>query len=185
MSDCQALQICVGAAGVGPLLDVPHWYAIRTRSRHEKMVAEQLEKQGIESFLPLVKSTRKWSDRTKEVALPMFSGYTFARLLFFSPDRLRVLQTHGVASFVGVRGVGIPVPEGQIENVKTVLVNQIPTQDHPFLRIGQRVRIGGGALNGIEGILSARKGGRTLIISVEPIHRSLSICIDGYRIEPI
>jgi transcription termination/antitermination protein NusG len=185
MSSGQVLQIDLGVVGVKPLLDVPHWYAIRTRSRHEKMVAEQLEKQSIESFLPLVKRSHKWSDRTKEVALPMFSGYTFARLLFSSPDRLRVLQTHGVAGFVGVRGVGIPVPEGQIENVKTVLVNQVPTQDHPFLQIGQRVRIGGGALDGVEGIFSSWKGGRTLIISVEPIHRSLSICIDGYRIEPI
>jgi transcription antitermination factor NusG len=174
-----------GSVGMGALLDIPQWFAIRTRSRHEKMVGEQLERQRIESFLPLVKRTHHWSDRRKEVELPLFSGYAFARLVLSSPDRLRVLKTHGVAGFVGVRGLGIPVPESQIECLKILLANQIAVKDHPFLQIGQRVRIWGGALDGIEGILVSRKSDRNLIISVEPIHRSLSICIDGYRIEPI
>ena len=185
MSTGQAFQADFGVVGTGPLLEMPQWYAIRTRSRHEKMVAEQLEKQSIEGFLPLVKRTRKWSDRTKEVELPLFSGYTFVRMALCSPDRLRVLRTHGVAGFVGVRGIGIPVPDGQIENLKILLLNQIPMKDQPFLQIGQRVRISGGALDGIEGMLAARKGERTLVISVESIQRSLSICVDGYRVEPI
>ncbi|MGC2171200.1 MAG: UpxY family transcription antiterminator [Candidatus Sulfotelmatobacter sp.] len=173
------------AVGTGSLPETPQWYAIRTRSRHEKMVAEQLERQGIEGFLPLAKRTHKWSDRMKEVGLPLFSGYTFVRLLLGSPDRVRVLRTHGVAGFVGVRGVGIPVPEKQIENLKTLLLNQIAMKDHAFLPIGQRVRIRGGALDGIEGVLAAQKGDRTLVISIEPIHRSLSLCLDGYEVEPI
>jgi len=184
MSSGQTVLMEFGAVGEGPLIETPQWYAIRTRSRHEKIVAEQLENQSIESFLPLVKRTHKWSDRTKEVELPLFAGYNFVRLALSSPDRLRVLKTHGVAGFVGVRGVGIPIPEAQIESLKTVLVKQIPFQDYPFLQVGQRVRIRGGALDGIEGIL-AQKGDRTLVISVEPIYRSLSICVDGYRFEPI
>jgi transcriptional antiterminator NusG len=184
MSSGQALQMDFGAVGAGPLLEAPQWFAIRTRSRHEKMVADRLQGQKIESFLPLVKTTHKWSDRKKQVELPLFSGYSFARLVLCSPDRLRVLQTHGVAGFVGVRGIGIPVPEGQIENLKTLLGNEIPMRDHPFLQIGQRIRIKGGALDGIQGILSAQDD-RHLVISVEPIHRSLSVCIDGYRFEPI
>jgi transcription antitermination factor NusG len=184
MGSGQTLQMDFGAVGAGMLLETPQWYAIRTRSRHEKMVTEQLEKQSIESFLPLVKRTHKWSDRTKEVALPLFAGYNFVRLTLCSPDRLRVLKTHGVAGFVGVRGIGIPIPEAQIESLKTVVVKQIPFQDYPFLQVGQRVRIRGGALDGVEGIL-AQKGERNLVISVEPIHRSLSICVDGYRFEPI
>ena len=183
MSSSQALQIDLGAVGVRPLLDVPQWYAIRTRSRHEKMVAEQLEKQSIESFLPLVKRTRKWSDRTKEVALPLFSGYTFARLLFFSPDRLRVLQTHGVAGFVGVNGVGTTIPESQIQDIRTLLASKVPFEEHPFLRVGQRVRIRGGCLDGVEGVLAAHNGDKSLMISLEPIQRSLSIRIQGYALE--
>jgi transcription antitermination factor NusG len=184
MSSGQTVQMDFGAVGDGLLLQTPQWYAIRTRSRHEKIVAEQLEKQNIESFLPLLKRTHKWSDRRKEVELPLFAGYNFVRLTLCSPDRVRVLKTHGVAGFVGVRGIGIPIPEAQIESLKTVLVKQIPFQEYPFLQVGQRVRIRGGALDGVEGIL-AQKGDRALVISVEPIHRSLSICVDGYRFEPI
>jgi transcription antitermination factor NusG len=184
MNSGQALPMGLGAVELDPLPEVPQWYAIRTRSRHEKMVAEQLEKQGIESFLPLVRKTHKWSDRRKEVELPLFSGYSFARLALCSPDRVRVLQTHGVAGFVGVRGAGIPVPDVQIESLRTLQANQIPMQDRPFLQVGQRVRIRGGALDGIEGILAAQDS-RNLIISVEPIHRSLSVCVEGYRVEPI
>ncbi|MGC2611261.1 MAG: UpxY family transcription antiterminator, partial [Candidatus Sulfotelmatobacter sp.] len=183
MNTGQAPQTGLDVIQEIPFLDVPQWYAIRTRSRHEKIVADQLERQSIESFLPLVKSTRKWSDRKKEVELPLFSGYSFARLAFYSPDRLRVLRTHGVAGFVAMRGVGIPVPEGQIESLRTLLANKIPMIDRPFLQVGQWVRIRGGALDGIEGILAAQDD-RNLVISVEPIHRSLSVCIDGYRFEP-
>jgi transcriptional antiterminator NusG len=185
MSSVQAIQMDFNPVRADAMLDPLQWYAIRTRSRHEKMVAEQLESHGIESFLPLVKRTHKWSDRTKEVELPLFAGYNFVRLALCSPDRLRVLKTHGVAGFVGVRGAGIPIPDAQIENLKTVLLSQIPFNDCPFLSIGQRVRIRGGALDGIEGILEAQKGDRTLVISVEPIHRSLSISVDGYCVEPI
>ena len=184
MSSGPAPQIDFGAVGEGFLVETPQWYAIRTRSRHEKLVAAELEKQSIESFLPLVKRTHKWSDRTKEVELPLFSGYSFARLTLRSPDRLRVLKTHGVAGFVGVRGLGIPIPEGQIESLKTVLIERVPFADYPFLQVGQRVRIRGGALDGIEGIL-AQKGDRKLVISVEPIQRSLAISVDGYRFEPV
>ncbi|SRR6266567_2090379 len=184
MSSGQAVEMDFGAVGAESLLGTPQWYAIRTRSRHEKIVTEQLGNQSIESFLPLVKQTHKWSDRTKEVEMPLFAGYNFVRLRLNSPDRLRVLKTHGVAGFVGVRGVGIPIPEAQMESLKTVLLQQIPFQDYPYLQVGQRVRIRGGALDGVEGIL-AQKGDRTLVISVEPIHRSLSICVDGYRFEPI
>jgi transcription antitermination factor NusG len=184
MSGGQALQVDSGAVRDEGLLETVQWYAIRTRSRHEKMVAEQLQRQSIESYLPLVKRTHKWSDRTKEVEMPLFAGYNFVRLALYSPDRLRVLKTHGVAGFVGVRGAGVPIPDVQIESLKTVLLNKISFEDHPFLQVGQRVRIRGGALDGIEGIL-AQKGDRTLVISVEPIHRSLSIDLEGYRVEPI
>jgi transcription antitermination factor NusG len=185
MSSGHAVQLELGEAGVAPVVGSAEWYAVRTRSRHEKMVAEQLDRQGIENFLPLVKRTRQWSDRAKEVELPLFSGYTFVRVALLSQDRLRVLQTHGVAGLVGVGGVGLPIPDAQIENLKTVLANQIAFEEHPFLQVGQRVRIRGGALDGVEGLLAAHKDSRTMVISIEPIHRSLSISVEGYRVEPI
>src|SRR3981081_133991 len=126
MNSGQAFQADFGAVGAGALLEQPQWYAIHTRSRHEKMVAEQLERQSIESFLPVVKRTRKWSDRTKEVELPLFSGYNFVRVALASADRLRVLQTHGVAGFVGINGYGTAIPDNQIQDIRTLLISQVP-----------------------------------------------------------
>jgi transcription antitermination factor NusG len=167
------------------LLEQAQWYAIRTRSRHEKMVADQLDKLGVENFLPLVKQSRQWSDRVKEVELPLFSGYTFVRVVFSSPDRLRVLQTHGVAGFVGINCCGTAIPENQIEDIRTLLASKVPFEEQTFLRVGQRVRVRGGALDGVEGILSAQNDDRSLVISLEPIQRSLSVRIHGYAVEPV
>lgn len=169
---------------VGPKMNQLQWYAIRTHSRHERVVSQQLEKQGIEDFLPTVTHTRKWSDRVKRVEMPLFSGYGFVRLVLSSPDRLRVLQTHGVAGFVGLNTVATPIPDSQIDDVRKLLASKIPFQEEPFLKVGQRVRIRGGALDGVEGILSAHHDDRSLVISIEPIQRSLSVRIKGYDVEP-
>jgi transcription antitermination factor NusG len=133
----------------------------------------------------LIKRSRKWSDRVKEVELPLFSGYNFVRLSFTSAERLRVLKTHGVAGFVGVNGCGSAIPESQIEDIRTLLASNLPFKEQPFLKVGQRVRIRGGALDGMEGILSAHNDDRSLVISLEPIERSLSVRIQGYTVEAV
>jgi transcription antitermination factor NusG len=161
------------------------WYAIQTRSRHEKMVARQLELQGITAFLPVVTKTHKWSDRSKTVELPLFPGYAFVRVAPFPEDRIAVLKVLGVVNFIGSHGRAIPIPEWQIEAVKAVVSCNIPFKDHPHLRVGQRVRVCGGSLDGVEGILVAQNGTRNLVISVEPIQRSLSVQIEGYDVVPI
>jgi transcription termination/antitermination protein NusG len=166
-----------------PLLQQPQWYAIRTRSRHEKMVSEQLEQRGIEAFLPLVRKTHKWSDRVKEVELPLFAGYNFVRVVLSSADRLRVLQVHGVAGFVGIQGSGTPIPESQIQDIRTLLTSKVPFEECASLTVGQRVRIRGGSLDGVEGILAAHNGDQSLMISIEPIQRSLCIRVQGYTVE--
>ena len=185
MSSGAAVQKEFDGNGASRQVESAEWYAIRTRSRHEKMVSDQLEKQGIENFLPLVKRTRKWSDRVKEVDLPLFSGYAFVRVVFSSPERLRVLQTHGVAGFVGINCSGTAIPENQIQDIRTLLASKLPFEEQPYLRVGQRVRIRGGALDGVEGILSAQNDDRSLVISLEPIQRSLSVRIQGYTVEPV
>ena len=86
---------------------------------------------------------------------------------------------------MGVNGTGIPIPDEQIRDIRTVLANNVPCADHSYLKVGQRVRVRGGSLNGLEGILVGQKGARNLIISVEPIQRSLSICIEGYQVEAV
>lgn len=168
-----------------PVLDPTRWYAVRTRSRHEKLVARQLESQGIQSFLPVVTKISNWSDRRKAVELPLFSGYAFVRLDHASSDRVRVLQTQGVVSFVGVQGTGIPIPDQEIENINTLLASKVSYQERPYLQVGQRVRVTGGALDGVEGILAAENSDRSLVISVGLIQRSLSVRVAGYNVEPI
>jgi transcriptional antiterminator NusG len=173
-----------GAGLAGPL-DAAQWFALRTRSRHEKLVVRQLENQGIESFLPVVTQVHTWSDRRKEVESPLFSGYAFVRMVSSSEDRVRVLKTQGVVSFIGVQGSGTPIPDHQIEDIKTLLASRLPYKERAFLHAGQRVRVKGGALDGIEGILVTENEDRSLVISVEPIQRSLCVRVAGYEVEAI
>ena len=162
-----------------------HWFALHTRARHEKAVENKLRERGVETFLPLVTEVHRWSDRKKTVQLPLFSSYVFARLAPSKVDRLRVLALDGVFSFVGVRGEGSPIPQDQIEAVRALVDGGLPWSDHPFLKIGQRVRIRSGALDGVEGILINRAGDSTLVISVDAIQRSLAVRVAGYDVEPI
>jgi transcription antitermination factor NusG len=161
------------------------WYAVHTRARHEKMVAERLHELGFATFLPLVKETRRWSDRKKVVELPLFGCYVFVRFVPTNQKRLRVCQTDGVLQIVGVKGQGVAIPDEQIEAVRALLNGDLAWSNHPFLKIGQRVRICGGALQGVEGVLLSRNGDRTLIISIDAIQRSLAVSVEGYRVEPV
>jgi transcriptional antiterminator NusG len=169
----------------GSTVDQTRWYAVRTRSRHEKLVSRQLESQGIQSFLPVITKISKWSDRRKEVELPLFSGYAFVRLDHASGDRVRVLQTQGVVNFVGVQGSGVPIPDQEIENINILLASKVTYQERPYLQVGQRVRVCGGALDGVQGILAAENSDRSLVISVGLIQRSISVRVAGYNVEPI
>jgi transcription elongation factor/antiterminator RfaH len=167
------------------LTTTANWYAVQTRSRHEKVVAHRLEEQGIPTFLPTIREERRWSDRRKIVEFPLFSCYVFVNFAPNAQERLRVCQTDGVFHIVGVRGEGTPIPEQQIDAVRTLLSQQLPCQVYPFLKIGQRVRIKSGALAGIEGVLTGRSGERMLVISLDAIQRSMAVRIEGYDVEAI
>lgn len=165
-------------------LEEMKWYALHTRSRHEKMVTRQLEERGVETFLPMLTETRRWSDRKKQVQFPLFPGYTFVRLVYAPESRLQVLRTEGVVGFVGSHGQGSPIPQEQIESVQTILKSDVPFAAYPYLKIGQRVRIRGGSLEGTEGILVGKKSDGMLVISIDLIQRSLAIRLHGYDVEP-
>jgi transcription antitermination factor NusG len=106
--------------------------------------------------------------------------------MVLSPDdRVRVLRTQGVVSFVGVQGSGTPIPDYQIEDIRTLVASKVAYEERPFLRVGQRVRVRGGALDGMQGILVAENGDRSLVISVEPIQRSLCVRVQGYEVEAV
>jgi transcription antitermination factor NusG len=160
------------------------WYAVQTMPRHERKAAVELQRKGLQTFLPLFTSARQWSDRVRVLEMPLFPGYVFAQMDSAPETRIAVLRCKGITSFVGVRGVGVTIPETQIAAVQSILDQKLPFSPYPFLDIGQRVRIRGGSLDGIQGILTEIKGDLSLVISVDLIHRSLAIRVAGYRIEP-
>ena len=86
---------------------------------------------------------------------------------------------------VGSGGEGTPIPDGQLDAVRTLMDGPIPWSSYPFLKIGQRVRIRGGALEGLEGVLVARSGNQTLVISIDAIQRSLAVRVEGYQVEAV
>jgi transcription antitermination factor NusG len=161
------------------------WYAVHTRPQHEKSVVAYLQRQGITTFLPLVSEIHRWSDRRKVVHLPLFTCYAFLHMKLVPESWSKVMGITGVIRFVGIRGQGVPIPDTQVYAVQSLLASGLSYQICPFLKVGQRVRVRGGALDGVEGILIARSGDRTLVISVEPIQRSLSIRIGEYHVEAI
>jgi transcription antitermination factor NusG len=161
-----------------------NWYALLTRARHEKVVAHRLHDLGLTCFLPLVSEVRRWSDRRKVVEFPLFSCYVFAKLPPGHEYRLKALQIDGVLNLVGTRGQGTPIPDEQIEAVRRLMEGHLPWHSHPFLKVGQRVRIRTGALKGIEGILVSRSGGSIFVISIDAIQRSLAVRVEGYDVEP-
>ena len=160
-----------------------NWYALQTRARHEKIVETRLQERGVTTFLPIVTEVHRWSDRKKVVQLPLFGCYVFAKFAATNVDRLRVLRVDGVLSLVGSRGEGTPNPDDQIESVRILLQERLHWTSHPFLKIGQRVRICSGALDGMEGVLLSRNGDRTLVISIDAIQRSLAVRLEGYEVE--
>ncbi len=170
---------------LGPAVEAEKWFAVHTRSRHEKVVAQEVHDLGLTAFLPLVKEERRWSDRKKIIESPLFSCYVFVRIVPTNEERVRVLQVNGVLGFVGIHGGGDPIPEEQIHAVRTVVEGQLPFSSHPLLQIGQRVRIRSGAMKGVEGVLVSRSGEQKLVITLDAIQRSLSLSIEGYDVEPV
>jgi transcription antitermination factor NusG len=158
------------------------WYAIQTRYRFETRIAAQLQNKGVEIFLPLLDEVHQWSDRQKTISLPLFSGYVFVRLETSAPSRASVLRTEGVIGFVKVHGEASPIPSRQIDDLRRLLAQKLPCSLLAFLKVGQRVRIRGGCLHGLEGIL-AETGPKTLVISIECIQRSMAVAIEGYELE--
>src|SRR6266851_5310921 len=131
------------------------WYALRVRSRYENTVAAHLRGKGYESLLPLYKSQRPWSDRFKEIELPLFPGYVFCR---FNPlDRLPILTVPGVVHIVSFGGIPQPVEEQEMTAVLTMLRSGLQVASFPALPVGQRVLLEAGPLAGLSGVVLAHK----------------------------
>jgi transcription antitermination factor NusG len=158
-----------------------HWYAVYTRSRHEKSVAEQLVHKSVDHFLPLYESVRKWKNGNFKVRLPLFPGYLFVHIPL--QDRLQVLQVPGVVQLVSSGGVPLALPQAEIETIRDALTKGLQAHPHPYLKVGSKVRVSSGPLQGLHGILLRKKGKLRLVVSVDLIMRSISIDLDASEVE--
>jgi transcription antitermination factor NusG len=149
------------------------WYALKVRTRYEDIVRLHLHCRGYELFLPMRKWRRRWSDRFKELELPLFPGYVFCR--FNAMNRLPILTTPGVVQVIGVGKVPVPIDETEIAALKTTVKSGLPIQPWPFPQIGQRVKIEHGPLRGVEGILLGFRGGQRLVLSITLLQRSVAV----------
>ena len=160
-----------------------HWYATYTSANHEKRVAKQLHERGLEYFLPLYTSLRRWQDRRVTLELPLFPGYLFVRLAL--REKLRLLQLPGVAHLVGFGGVPCAMPDNEMENLRSGLNAGLVVQPHPYLTAGRRVRVKSGPLAGLIGILRTRKNRTRLIVSVELIQRAIAVEFDEADLDAV
>jgi transcription antitermination factor NusG len=165
------------------------WFAILARTAREKNVTLLLENTGYECYLPVVKFTRNWSDRVKEIEAPLFPGYLFCRMNPHS--RLPVLMTPGVIQIVGIGKTPIPVAEEEIAAIQRVGKSGLSTMPWPYLQVGHVVQIESGPLRGMTGIVIKIKSGLKLVLSVNLLQRSMAVEIDrswigaAYPVRPV
>lgn len=164
---------------------LPHWYAVQTRPRHEKKVAAELARKGIENYVPLLSQIHRWSDRRKQVEVPLFPGYAFVHASMSPEARISILRVWGVLNFVGSQNLGTPIPDKQIESIRMLMTQNLQATPYPFLKSGQRVVVRSGALAGLEGIFLGTEGSKRLVISIESIQQSVVLTIEGYDIQPL
>lgn len=158
---------------------VAHWYAIWTRSRHEKIVRDQLTRKHVEVFLPTIGRWSHWKDRKKKIDWPLFPGYCFARFVPDNQHRLDVLKCDGVVSIISNDGQPSPIPDIEIESIRTLVESELAYDPVPLIKEGDLVKVTHGPLRGVVGRL-VRKGSRArLILSVELIGRAVSVEVDA------
>lgn len=160
------------------------WYAVYTKSRHEKRIKEQLDRRSIESFLPLYEAVHRWKDRRVTVSLPVFPGYLFVRISL-PEHRLPVVAVPGVVSLVGALGGPTPIADQEIEILQVCSTRGHKMVPHPYLAVGGRVRVHNGPLSDLEGILLRRRGKSRLILSVKLIARSVAVEVDVADVAPV
>lgn len=161
----------------------PRWYAVQTCANHEKRVLQQLGHRAVEAYLPQYESVRRWKDRRVRLDLPLFPGYVFVHLAL--RDRLRVLQTPSVVRLVGFGGQPAALPDQEIEALRGALTREMRIEPHPYLKVGQRVRVRTGPLQGLQGILVRKKNVSRFVISLDLIMRSVAAEIDVAELEPV
>ncbi|MBZ5634646.1 MAG: UpxY family transcription antiterminator [Acidobacteriia bacterium] len=169
--------------GAAPPCELYPWLALRVRSNHERVASAHLRDRGYEEFSPSYKTERQWSDRKKTIERSLFPGYVFCRL---DPcNRLPVLTIPGVVGLVGFGSWPTPIPDHEIEYVRTMVQSGLLITPWPFLDPGETVLIERGPLTGVEGVLQAIKGHLRLVVSINLLQRSVSTEVDRSWVRPV
>jgi transcription antitermination factor NusG len=159
------------------------WYALTVRHQHEFRTERLLKSQGWETLVPVYKSNRQWSDRVKEIELPLFGSYVFCR--FSLGDRIRIEDTPGVAQIVKFNGQAAEIDAAEIERIQAMLAAKVRLSPWPYLKAGDRVRVERGPLRGLEGTLLRDGDAARLVVSVEMLQRSIAAEVDPDAVVPL
>ena len=157
--------------------DAPAWYAVWTRSRHEQVVREQLERKGLEAFLPTIRRWSRWKDRKKQVDWPLFPGYCFVR--FNGAERLPILKCTGVVSIVSFDGDIVAIPDHEINGIRRLVDSDLQFDPCPLIREGMTVEVTHGPLKGVVGRLVRKGSHARLVLSVALIGQAVSVEVDA------
>lgn len=156
------------------------WFALVTRPRHEKVVAETLKSKGLETFLPLVQRHHQYGRRSREFDVPLFPGYLFCR--FNVLRRLPVITTAGIVRIVGAGASPIPVNDVELASLQIAMRARFPVHPHPFLHGGAKVAITEGPLAGMEGVVVKEKDPLRIVVSIGLLQRSVLLEIAADRV---
>lgn len=159
------------------------WFAVYTRSRHEKIAEKELKKKGFETFLPLRKVVRQWSDRKKTIEEPLFKGYLFVRTAL--TERFGVLNSVGVVRFVSQGSEPAEIPEKELAAIRLFVEQDIQVDPFPYLKEGERVYVRSGPFKGAEGFVVRKDKHCRLVISLDMLMQSVSVLIDQACVEPV
>jgi transcription antitermination factor NusG len=166
-----------------PLLQPAQWFAVWTRSRHEQVVRDQLERKQIDSFLPTIPRWSRWKDRKKRIDWPLFPGYCFAR--FDPEDALSILTCTGVVSIVSFEGKPAPIPHAELESIRLLVSSELQYDPCPLVQEGQMVEVVHGPLRGVIGRLTRKDAQRArLVLSVDLIGQAVSVEVDAADVKP-
>ena len=164
-------------------MESPQWYAIWTRSRHEQVVREQLEKKGMNAFLPTITRWSRWKDRKKKIDWPLFPGYCFAH--FDIADALPVLKCTGVVNIVSFEGKPAPIPDYELDSIRLLVGSELQYDPCPLIREGMMVEVVHGPLRGVVGRLMRKDSAKArLILSVDLIGQAVSVEVDAADVKP-
>jgi transcriptional antiterminator NusG len=162
------------------------WFALWTHSHCEQLVHDRLVAKRFHAFLPMIQVWSRRGNTTHLIRLPMFPGYLFLRHAMDKGSYIQILKTEGLVRILGERWDRLAVvADAEIDAVQRVLGAELPVLPHPYLHQGERVRITGGPLMDVEGILSRVKPNKgLLVVSVNLLQRSVAVEVDCTQVEP-